>query len=300
MVVGPGEQQQILGQPDQPVGLLGGLVDRLDERFTAATRPRRELELRAQDRQRGAQLVPGVGDETALPVQGLLQPGEQRVDGGAQRCDLVAGRGDPQPPVEIPVADLRGLRRIRSTGRSAAPARATRRCRPTEPPGAPSNRASQTVRRRRRTRRSGNPTPRRPLHRRASRRSKCRRESPGRPRRGPTRPCPPGTARPAGCAAAAAPRSPPAALPVGCVARSASGVASFSHGRASTTIPACRMKVSLTLFASSSATAASKCRGPPIFDSAIPASSRTRGDGSLSSAAMASAAGTYAGVGRSP
>ena len=51
----------------------------------------------------------GVGDEPALAVQGLLQAGEQRVDGGAQFRDLVSGGGDTEAPVEVAVADLRGL-----------------------------------------------------------------------------------------------------------------------------------------------------------------------------------------------
>ena len=38
-----------------------------------------------------------------------LQAGEQRVDGGAQCRDLVAGGGDTEAPVEVAVADLRGL-----------------------------------------------------------------------------------------------------------------------------------------------------------------------------------------------
>src|SRR6185312_13048177 len=55
--VGAGEEEQILGQLGKPVDLVGGVLHRLRQLFLATAGPAGQLELRAQDRQRGAQLV---------------------------------------------------------------------------------------------------------------------------------------------------------------------------------------------------------------------------------------------------
>ena len=56
----------------------------------------RQLELGAEDRQRRAQLVAGVGDEGALALQRVAEPGQHLVQRLAQARDLVAGVGDGQ------------------------------------------------------------------------------------------------------------------------------------------------------------------------------------------------------------
>jgi hypothetical protein len=48
------------------------------------------VDLGAQHRQRGPQLVAGVGDEAALRVEGRLEAFEHRVEGVGQLGDLVA------------------------------------------------------------------------------------------------------------------------------------------------------------------------------------------------------------------
>ena len=51
----------------------------------------RELEQGALERERGAQLVRGVGDELSLRLEGGLEAGEQSVDGAAELLELVVG-----------------------------------------------------------------------------------------------------------------------------------------------------------------------------------------------------------------
>ena len=55
--------EQVLGEPDQPIRLLGGRATAPLAAPRASELPQRQLELRPQDRQRGPQLVTGVGDE---------------------------------------------------------------------------------------------------------------------------------------------------------------------------------------------------------------------------------------------
>ena len=99
-----------------------GVAHRVDERLAAATGTSRELQLGAQDRQRGAQLVTGVGDEAALalpapPAVGAATPLmvapnaaiSSRVDGTARRR-----------PVSRSLI-VAAWRRIRSTGPQRRP-----------------------------------------------------------------------------------------------------------------------------------------------------------------------------------
>ena len=60
---------------------LGGLAVALRE----------EVQVGAQARQRGAQLVPGVGNQPVLPIAGLGQRGEHRVEADRESGDLVIG-----------------------------------------------------------------------------------------------------------------------------------------------------------------------------------------------------------------
>ena len=65
-----------------------------------------DLELRADAGQRAPQLVAGVGDETALPLGGVLEPSEHGVHGARQSADLVFGAGFGDATVEVLRADL--------------------------------------------------------------------------------------------------------------------------------------------------------------------------------------------------
>ena len=89
---------RILGEPDEPVGLAGRRGHRIDELAAITARPTRQLELGTQRGQRGAQFVARIGDEPALPFEGLAflgervtLPVEQFVERRGERGDLVAG-----------------------------------------------------------------------------------------------------------------------------------------------------------------------------------------------------------------
>ncbi len=88
----PGDQQQILGQLAEAIGLLGGGANRAFQRVTVLGRGQCQLELRLQDRDRGPELVTSVGDERPLANQRLLEVIEHRVQRRAQAADLVVGR----------------------------------------------------------------------------------------------------------------------------------------------------------------------------------------------------------------
>ena len=91
VLVAPGQQQQVVGEPGQPLGFGAGAAHRGGQVVPAAAGTRRQLQLAAQHRQRGAQLVAGVGDEGPLPGQRPLQPAEQVVHRAGQGGDLIAG-----------------------------------------------------------------------------------------------------------------------------------------------------------------------------------------------------------------
>ncbi|MCQ0012228.1 hypothetical protein LUX73_51395 [Actinomadura madurae] len=96
-VLGAGEGEQPVDEPLVPP------VDdqeRLAQPFDVVGRVRaahRHVDQRPVDRERGAQLVRGVRDEPALPVERPRQPAEHRVEGVGQLLDVVARPlvGDP-------------------------------------------------------------------------------------------------------------------------------------------------------------------------------------------------------------
>ena len=98
---GPGQHQQVLGQPRQPVGFFrcapqGGL------QLVRLPRPRQgEVQLRLQDAERGAQLVAGVIQQPLLPLDRVLQPVQQRVQGPAEPGHLVVGARHRQPAAQL-------------------------------------------------------------------------------------------------------------------------------------------------------------------------------------------------------
>ena len=122
--VGASDEEQRLGELREPVDLLGRSLQRRSQLRLVLAVPERELELRAQERERRPQLVAGVRDEGALAEQRGLEPGEHRVE-------RVSEPLRPRPASAARAAARRGLsaeiaaarRRIVSTGRSASPAR---------------------------------------------------------------------------------------------------------------------------------------------------------------------------------
>ena len=124
ILVEPSEGQQLLGERDETVGLLGGRAHHAPELLAIGGAGRGELELALEDGERRAQLMAGVGDEGALARAGTSQPREHLVQRGAQPADLVAslreGRRASGSAAEMVAARLR----IASTGRSAPEASA--------------------------------------------------------------------------------------------------------------------------------------------------------------------------------
>ena len=137
------ERQVAAGELDQVADQRAQLLALLDARRRAAARARprsrllvreQHLDVRAQARDRRAQLVGGVGDQLALGpdrlverVARVLEPLEHRVEARRELADLVVGV-DVDPAREVlGLADvLRGLRRPRRAARARGGRRAGR------------------------------------------------------------------------------------------------------------------------------------------------------------------------------
>ena len=77
----PAQDEQILGQPLQPVGLLGRAPERLLQ-LLAGTRPRqRQVQFGLQHGQRRAELVAGLIEEAPVPRGRLVDSIEHRIQG---------------------------------------------------------------------------------------------------------------------------------------------------------------------------------------------------------------------------
>lgn len=105
----PGQQEEVLGETNQPVGLLSGRRDGGPQVAEAASGPGGELQLGAQSGQRGAQLVTGVGEEAALVFHCGPHPVQQCVHRGGQRGDLVPGTRHGQLGVAAVLTEVGGL-----------------------------------------------------------------------------------------------------------------------------------------------------------------------------------------------
>src|SRR5207244_12291253 len=92
-----GDQQQVAGELDEPVGLDARLAERGAQLLLAACEVEREVELRAEERERRAQLVARLGDEVSLPLDRRLEPREHLVQRLAEAVELVARPRHPQP-----------------------------------------------------------------------------------------------------------------------------------------------------------------------------------------------------------
>ena len=96
-LVGPGDQEQVVGEPREPLRLLGGRAERALELLARARPAQREVELRAQQRERRPQLVARVGDEAALVLEGRVEAREHLVQRRREPRDLVPRRRHRQP-----------------------------------------------------------------------------------------------------------------------------------------------------------------------------------------------------------
>ena len=99
-LVGAAEQEQCFGEVDRP-----GVDDAkaLDELVGVAVRiVAGDVEQRLRDRERGAQLVGGVGGESLLFGDLRFEPGEHGVEGVGELAELVAASREPDPVGERP------------------------------------------------------------------------------------------------------------------------------------------------------------------------------------------------------
>ncbi len=144
LLVEPGEHQQVLDEGAHPVRLGLDPLHRGADRLGVAHRPLPvQLGVAAHGRQRGAQLVRGVGDELAHPVlaglpdrEGRLDLGEHDVEAVGERGDLVVGLAfrDALGQVALRRSPPRCPRCGAAGGRPAAPRSARARARARGPP----------------------------------------------------------------------------------------------------------------------------------------------------------------------
>ena len=124
-LVGAGEHEQILGEPREAVGLLGGRAQRVLELVRRARPAQRELELGLQQRERRAQLVARVGDEAALArrAPASSRPSIAFSVSPSRRISSSRAR-ERQPPARARRRDRRGLARASPRPAAAPPPRA--------------------------------------------------------------------------------------------------------------------------------------------------------------------------------
>ena len=105
LLVGPGDEEQVVREEGEPVGLLRRGAHRCSELVCGAGAPERELELGLQESEGRTQLMARVGNKTPLVLERGLEPRQHLVEGLRQITDLVAagrhresgagrGRGD--------------------------------------------------------------------------------------------------------------------------------------------------------------------------------------------------------------
>jgi hypothetical protein len=105
-IVRAGEHEQALGDADEMFGLLPGAHEGLLQPLAAASLGERRVDLRAQDRERRAQLVAGFVDEPALALSRCLEPVQGGVQRPGQPGERVVRPGYGQPPRGIGDRDL--------------------------------------------------------------------------------------------------------------------------------------------------------------------------------------------------
>ncbi len=118
--VRPREQEEVVDDAAHAPGLL---ADRRERAAQLGRRPvgarERELRLAADDRDRGAQLVRGVGHEAALPLERGLEAAEQLVEHRGEPPELVVGVLHREPRVQRARTDARRALRHRRHGAQA-------------------------------------------------------------------------------------------------------------------------------------------------------------------------------------
>ena len=92
----------LLAEGEQP---FGGGAEGVDRRVGVGEV---RFEQRPLERERGAQLVGGVGDEAALGSEGGLEPVEQLVEGAGELAQLVVGAAEGEPLVQAAGGDRTG------------------------------------------------------------------------------------------------------------------------------------------------------------------------------------------------
>ena len=107
-LLGAREDEQVVGDPRQPVRLLGRGADGVLELLRRARPAQRQLELGAKRGERSSELVARVGDEAALSLEPVLEPPEHLVERPSEPRDLVVRRWYGQPLVERGGGDLVG------------------------------------------------------------------------------------------------------------------------------------------------------------------------------------------------
>ena len=111
-LVGAAEQEQGFGEVDRS-GV--DVVEAIDQLAVAVVRiVAGDLEQCLRDRQRGAQLVGGIGCESLLFGDVRLEPCEEAVDGVGEILQLVTGPGEREALVQVALGDLPCGRRHRA------------------------------------------------------------------------------------------------------------------------------------------------------------------------------------------
>ena len=83
-LLGAREDEQVVGDPRQPIRLLGRGADGVLELLRRSRTAQRQLELGAKRGERSPQLVARVGDEAALALEPVLEPREHLVQRAAE------------------------------------------------------------------------------------------------------------------------------------------------------------------------------------------------------------------------
>ena len=88
--VGAGDEQKILREPHEPIGLVRSRPERSLELVRRARPARRQLELGLEERERRAELVTRVSNERPLALEGRSESIEHLVQRLAEPVDLVS------------------------------------------------------------------------------------------------------------------------------------------------------------------------------------------------------------------
>ena len=99
-LLGAGQQQQVVGDPGEPVGLPGSRLDRGTKLIRRTALAQGKFQFGLQQRERRPQLVACVRDEPALARQPVLDALEHQVQCLPQPGDLIPAGGNGQPLVE--------------------------------------------------------------------------------------------------------------------------------------------------------------------------------------------------------